>query len=164
MSHRRVRRQESGEYLMDSVVIIPARNEQVRRRPRFAPAREKIIMRTIPAFVTVAVLVLTGAACETSDPLTGTVVEKEYEPAVYGKRTVDVTKRQCTMRLVNGQSKTVCTTVKTGTRTESYLKKGECYELDIRADDGVVVETCDRDAFNALRVGDRYNSQGSYPR
>lgn len=121
-------------------------------------------MRTIPAFAVVAVLALTGVACKPSDPLTDTVVEKEYEPAVYGTRTVDVTKRQCTTRLVDGKTRTTCTRVKTGTRTESYLKKGECYELDIRTDDGVVVETCDRDAFNVLRVGDRYNSQGSYPR
>jgi hypothetical protein len=118
---------------------------------------------TVLAIAIAAPVLLVVTACgkdtaKVEPSLRGRVVEKKFEPAVYGYDDVPVTKKQCTKNRKTGKKK--CTKVKTGkTRTEQYVIEGECYRLDIhvRTTDRVV-EICDEAAFEALPVGDFYDS------
>lgn len=94
--------------------------------------------------------------------LRGTVVEKEFEPTVYGYNDVPVTKKQCTKNRKTGKKK--CKQVKTGkTRLEQYVIQSQCYELDIKVEDTKrVVETCNEAAFKALENDDPYDESKDY--
>lgn len=123
-------------------------------------------MRISAALITaisVPVLLLTACTVKNDEPLRGIVIDKEHEEAVYGTRQVPVTKKKCTTTRRNGRTTTSCTTVNTGkTKKDRYLKKHECYELDIRVSDGEVVEVCNEDAYFALNIEDRYSSAKDY--
>lgn len=91
----------------------------------------------------------TITACEPDHPVKGTVVEKEYQAAKPGKQ-----KKTCQTRKFR---RPVCTTHITGS-------KSECYELEIRTEDGDTVDVCDKAAFNVLRPDDLYDSSQDYNR
>lgn len=121
------------------------------------------ISAALIAAISAPVLLLTACTAKGSEPLTGTVIEKEHEEAVYGTRQVPVTKKTCTKTTRKGRTTKTCTVVDTGkTRKDTYLKRGECYELDIRVGADEVVEVCNKDAYNALDVEDRYSSEIDY--
>lgn len=120
------------------------------------------ISAALIAALSVPGLLLTACTAST-EPVTGTVIEKEHEAAVYGTRKVPITKKTCTTTRRNGRNTKTCTTVATGrTRKDEYLKKAECYELDIRVSADEVVEVCNKDAYYALNVEDRYSSEVDY--
>jgi hypothetical protein len=108
--------------------------------------------------VAAPVLMLTACAADSAEPVRGTVIDKEHEPAKYDRRTVDVTKE----RTRNKKGVRSCTSVKVGTKKVRSLVKAECYELDILTKDDGVVQICDEDAYKALDVKDRYSSKQDY--
>lgn len=110
-------------------------------------------------------MMLSTTSCTTVDaePVTGVVVEKEHENPVYGEKKLNPTKQQCT---TSPKGKRTCKQVKGPSTTVTYIKKSECYELDIRItqNDGSqkIVETCDKDAYGVLEPGDPYDSSKDY--
>jgi hypothetical protein len=127
-------------------------------------------MRTslaISALIATPVLLLTacGTHTTTSHPVRGTVIEKEYEPAKTKTKRVAVKGRSCktkTNRLTK-KTKTTCKNVTTGYRRKTITIKKECYEVEIRVDrTGRELDLCDKGAYYALRVGDRYSSAINY--
>lgn len=110
------------------------------------------------AAISAPVLLLTACTTESAEPVRGTVIDKEHEEAVYGTREVPI--KSCTTTTRKSRTKKTCVT--TGTTTKPYLKKKACYELDIRVSTEKVAEVCDKDAYFALNVGDRYSSKTDY--
>lgn len=121
------------------------------------------ISLVLTALIATPVL-LTACAAESAEPVRGTVVDKEYEEAVYGTRKVPVTKKTCAKRWssVKKQMVETCTSSTVGHKKERYVKKHECYELGIRLNNGDVIERCDKAAYNVLDVEDRYSSDVNY--
>lgn len=83
----------------------------------------------------------------------GMVVEMEYEPATKGKTTESCKQK----KQEGGRYKETCSPKTTG-------NKAECFELDIRTEDGDVTEVCDKAAYMVLDVGDLYDSTRNYNR
>lgn len=121
------------------------------------------ISAALIAAISTPVLLITACTTKDSKPITGTVFEKEHEEAVYGTRKVPVTKKTCTAKIKHKTPQT-CTTVNTGKTKKGprYLKKAECYELSIQVSADEVVEICDKAAYKALDVKDRYSSEVDY--
>lgn len=122
-------------------------------------------MRTsllIASLIAAPVLLITACGPNAA-PTKGTVVEKEYEAAKTKTQHTPITRQTCTTSRVKGKSRRTCTNVKTGRyKTSTATVKHECYELDIRQANGDVTEICDRAAYYALNVGDRYSSAINY--
>lgn len=98
---------------------------------------------------------------DTPEPLHGIVVDEEYKPAQHGTKKVAETVERCTR---NTKGKRTCTTSKTGRLTElKYLKRSECYEVEVQLNDTHdVIDVCDEGAYNALEPGDHYDSSKDY--
>lgn len=111
------------------------------------------------AAISAPVLLLTACASEGTETVRGTVIDKEYEAAVHGERNVPV--KSCTTTTHKRRTTKTCTT--TGSKKQKYVKKAACYELDIQLNNSdEVIEICDKAAYDALDVKDRYSSATDY--
>lgn len=101
-------------------------------------------------------MMLAVTACQPAEstPIKGTVVEKEHHPADWGteKKVCSTTPAQ-----KGKPSKETCSKTITGT-------KPECYELEIRTQDGAEVDVCDKAAYSVLDIDDPYDSSQDYSR
>lgn len=105
-------------------------------------------MRISIALITLitAPAMLVACASTPDEPVRGTVVEKEFEPARHCPTTSAKNKQK-------RKTHKPCT------------PRRECYELDILLDyNGQIVEICDRAAYLTLDVEDRYSSDVDYNR
>jgi hypothetical protein len=102
--------------------------------------------RTLSAVV-LAAAALALTAC--GDPVVGTVVEKEHDAA----ETVRGTRKDCTTSTSSSGTRTTkCRTVPTTTH------EPEEWELTVEEDDGDTAEVdVDREVYDRIRVGDRYD-------
>lgn len=108
--------------------------------------------RAIPVVV-LGLLALT--ACGEKPSVQGTVTEKEYEKAVWQFKQEPVHTDRCT----TNRGQRTCSRHQTGTRQVHVLTRPECYELEL--DSGW--EGCvSRKAYEALNVGDKYDSRTQY--
>ncbi|GAA0315245.1 DUF7489 domain-containing protein [Kineococcus aurantiacus] len=109
--------------------------------------------RTLTA-VALAVAALTLGAC--GDPVVGTVTAKEHEAA----ETERGTRKDCTTSTSStGTRTTKCKTVPTTSH------EPEEWELTVAEDDGDTVEVgVDRDVYDRVEVGDRYDEEAEAAR
>lgn len=109
--------------------------------------------RSIAALAAVPVAVLLLAACG-SDPVHGTITEKEYKRGTTTYTTEPVTRSECSTTRKNGKTKKSCHQVKTGTTKRVEHHKKECYQIEL---DNDAHELCiSKSKWDKVRVGDKW--------
>jgi hypothetical protein len=103
---------------------------------------------------------LAVVACQSStphakEPLSGKVVEKEYQEPEVVMETSKALRERYTIDGDGEQN----TTVVEVTESAPSTKKPACYRLAVRKSDGSIVDICNKKAYKALDAGDQFDAK-----